>query len=267
VIDSRAAEGSVLVDHCTFYNVQAMNTDYAAIGKMLTPNAVVSNSIFMLPTATDGVRAFRNVTATNCITYNYLYDNGTGIHSSVVQTNCVQADPLFVDAANGNFKLGEGSPALTMNNGEPIGDPRWNAADETETEYFLTGTFNNWAANDAAYKFVANAESEGEYMLLGVELDANAGIKVVGSNNVWYPDGMGNEYVISAAGTYDIYFRPDGQGNDDWHYGYFYVAVPSDETGMVNTEVTEKAVKMIENGQLIIIKNGVKFNALGTVVK
>jgi len=36
---------------------------------------------------------------------------------------------------------------------------------------------------------------------------------------------------------------------------------------MVNTEVTEKAVKMIENGQLIIIKNGVKFNALGTVVK
>ena len=28
-----------------------------------------------------------------------------------------------------------------------------------------------------------------------------------------------------------------------------------------------KAVKMIENGQLVIIKNGVKYNAQGTIVK
>ena len=34
VIDTRATSGSFLVDHCTFYNVEAMNTDYAAIGKM-----------------------------------------------------------------------------------------------------------------------------------------------------------------------------------------------------------------------------------------
>lgn len=38
-------------------------------------------------------------------------------------------------------------------------------------------------------------------------------------------------------------------------------------TAIDNTEVSEKAVKRIENGQLVIIKNGVKYNALGAEVK
>ncbi len=46
-----------------------------------------------------------------------------------------------------------------------------------------------------------------------------------------------------------------------------YNAKGSDGTAIDNTEVAEKAVKMIENGQLFIIKNGVKYNAQGVVVK
>ena len=42
---------------------------------------------------------------------------------------------------------------------------------------------------------------------------------------------------------------------------------PIDPTAIDNTEVGVKAVKMIENGQLVIIKNGVKYNAQGTIVK
>jgi len=38
-------------------------------------------------------------------------------------------------------------------------------------------------------------------------------------------------------------------------------------TAINNTTVAEKAVKMIENGQLVIIRNGVKFNAVGAVVE
>lgn len=38
-------------------------------------------------------------------------------------------------------------------------------------------------------------------------------------------------------------------------------------TAVENAEVAEKAVKVIENGQLVIIKNGVKYNAQGIVVR
>lgn len=130
IIDLRNANAQLLVDHCTFYNVIPMNTDYSCVSKITLANGTTSNCIFMLPTAQDGIRAMRGVTATNCITYNYLKDSGTGIHSSVTKVNCVQVDPLFVDAANGNFALGEGSPALTMNDGQPIGDPRWVPSEE-----------------------------------------------------------------------------------------------------------------------------------------
>ena len=39
------------------------------------------------------------------------------------------------------------------------------------------------------------------------------------------------------------------------------------ETNVENIEITGKAVKRIENGQMIIIKNGVKYDALGQIVK
>ncbi len=131
IIDVRNAAAKVTVDHCTFYNCLLMNTDYAAI-TMKGPqaaNVVISNNIFMLPEAIDGHRAIReNVEATNCMTFNYVKDNG-GIHSSVTKTNCfLNDDPKFVDAANGNFALAEGSPAIgKATDGSNLGDPRWTA--------------------------------------------------------------------------------------------------------------------------------------------
>lgn len=126
VIDIRNANAEFNVDHCTFYDAMAMNTDYSAVSKISITGSVVSNCIFMLSTAQDGVRAMRGVTANNCLTYNYLKDGGTGIHSSVTPNNCFQADPLFADAANGNFTLAETSPAHEAGvAGTHLGDPRW----------------------------------------------------------------------------------------------------------------------------------------------
>ena len=139
VVDVRNSAAKVTIDHCTFYNCLLMNTDYAAI-TMKGPqaaNVTISNNIFMLPEATDGQRAIRNdVEATNCMTFNYLKDNG-GIHSSVTKTNCqLNVDPKFVDAANGNFALAEGSPALGAGtDGSNLGDPRWNAPAVEEPVY------------------------------------------------------------------------------------------------------------------------------------
>ncbi len=129
VIDSRATSGVFLIDHCTFYNAQVINTDYAAIGnnKVTIAGSIVQNSIFMMPSSVDGVRAIRGVqTANNCLTYNYIKDGG-GIYSSVTKNNCQRnVNPLIPDTASGIFTPAEDSPTKTAGiGGNPIGDPRW----------------------------------------------------------------------------------------------------------------------------------------------
>lgn len=148
VIDSRAASGSFLVDHCTFYDVEAMNTDYAAIGKVgLASGAVVSNCIFALSASgASSNRTIRDkVAANNCLVYNYTADSGYGMQSNVTKTNCVIADPLFNDLANnkytyaGNWITMELSPARgAATDGSDLGDPRWHTAGTLPTTDFAS---------------------------------------------------------------------------------------------------------------------------------
>ena len=77
--------------------------------------------------------------------------------------------------------------------------------------------------------FAANPDNEGEYQLT-IALAADQQFKVVSVQKdqikAWYPDGMDNNYVVDAAhaGEKTVYFRPDGQGGEGWHYGVIYVA-------------------------------------------
>lgn len=135
-----------------------------------------------------------------------------------------------------------------------------------EPDYYLVGSMNEWTINEA-YKFEANPENEGEYML-STSLTEGTTLKVTSSTNVWYPDGTGNDYTVDAdhAGNVIVYFRPDGQGNEDWYYGFFYVAVQQ-EDAIENTTINTKAVKFFKNGQLYILKGEKTYNALGVEVK
>ncbi len=101
------------------------------------------------------------------------------------------------------------------------------AADEPQqtSDYYVVGSMNNWTPS-AEYKLATNSATEGEFMTT-LKLPANTELKVVkveGETTTYYPDGMDNNYVINDAGEYDIYFRPDGQGGQGWHYGYIYAA-------------------------------------------
>lgn len=131
IFDIRSTTAVVRVDHCTFYNCNVMNTDYGAIGKGTagSSDAIISNCIFMMPSAVDGVRAINcpsGSKAQYCLVFNYLKDSSWGIHDRVTKTECINVDPKFVDAANNDFTLDTGSPALTASSsGGPIGDPRW----------------------------------------------------------------------------------------------------------------------------------------------
>lgn len=77
--------------------------------------------------------------------------------------------------------------------------------------------------------FAANPDNEGEYQLT-ITLAAEQQFKVVlvqkDQIKTWYPDGMDNNYIVDAAhaGEKTVYFRPDGQGGEGWHYGVIYVA-------------------------------------------
>ena len=152
IIDDRSTTAKVRVDHCTFYNVVAQNTDYAAVGKIAISDGIVSNSIFMLPTNTDGERAIRGVaTANNCLTYNYIKDSNWGIHGDVAKNNCIkEQDPLFTDAANGDFSFNKTSPAyFTGTNWGHIGDPRWFPAEPEGIDLPATSTDEAVTLNNA----------------------------------------------------------------------------------------------------------------------
>ena len=232
IIDVRAAEATLTVDHCTFYNVIPMNTDYSCVSKISLAKGKVSNCIFMLPTAQDGIRAMRGVTATNCITFNYLKDNGTGIHSSVTQNNCVQVDPAFLDPDNGNFTLAANSPALTMNDGQPIGDPRWVPAPyEPQMKKIYCKMDQEWWTKEGAAigiytwddKGVAKVAWPGERMAL-----------VEGETDVWSIELDINTYHMC------IFTRVNGEGDvADWGAKTTDLTIPTDEKDMFTIAAAE----------------------------
>ena len=132
VVDVRNANYAI-INHCTFYNCQAMNTDHAAI--KLECDGLIANSVIVAPESHGAYRAIHvkdgwNVEAKNCLSFNYTKDSG-GFRSAVKKVDCLMnTDPLFVDAVNGNFSFAAGSPALASGtNGTNMGDLRWNPSD------------------------------------------------------------------------------------------------------------------------------------------
>ena len=120
-----------------------------------------------------------------------------------------------------------------------------NSADFSEA-----GKPENWgAAYEAAHAVVLPTEPVAEDYVLPTPV--KEGYKFVG----WYDNaaGAGDAYTVIPAGwagTLYAIWEVEGPG-----------------TALENIAVEGKAVKAIVNGQLIIIKNGVQYNAQGQVVK
>ena len=137
IIDTKAASGTAVVDHCTFYDCMAKNTDYGVIGHTgsFTSDFTVSNCIFAWSTTYDKRATYlpSGTAVTNCLTYNTNKDTGTwGHHSGPTFTNCTLQDPLFNDLANNKYTFANDwvtmsiSPACgTATDGSDLGDPRW----------------------------------------------------------------------------------------------------------------------------------------------
>ena len=142
--------------------------------------------------------------------------------------------------------------------------------------FYLVGKFGgidawDYASLTAEKQFVWNAhigEGNEEWKVVA---DLVAGDKVKacyvyqGAITEYFPGGEGNEYVVDenhAGAGKTIYFQQ--MYNSDWG-GQFYIE-PNAGSAIHNAAVEAKTVKMMENGQLVIIKNGVKYNVLGTAL-
>ena len=144
--------------------------------------------------------------------------------------------------------------------------------------YYLIGVVNgvestwDYASLNAEHLFVLNEAAEGEEYALDVTLAENDEFQIVRCDKdklgAWYPGGEGNNYVVDAshAGKVTVYFRPNGDGGEDWWHKFFYVA-HNEPSAIDNTEAAAKTVKVIENGMLIIEKAGVRYNAFGQEVR
>ncbi len=105
------------VNYCTFYGHSKR-----AIYWQKSENLAVSNCIFAQPSEI----TYKSVECVAGTINNCLSNNTAGYSSAATLTDNITGDPLFVDAANLDLHLGEGSPALAAGTeGSNLGDPRW----------------------------------------------------------------------------------------------------------------------------------------------
>lgn len=207
------------INHCTFYNCGTVRSEKST-------DVIINNSIFAAPEGAtySATTCYAGAAINNCLTFNVSHAEGPTV------TAAVEGDPLFADAANGDLRISAGSPVFGAGtDGSDLGDPRW----LPHMDYYLVGSMTEWKAN-AFYMLEKNPANEAEYMI-SLTLYAGEQFKIALSDgdtitaDNWYPSGADNNYVVSASGEYTVYFRPDGQGGEGWHYGYIYAEKPGIE--------------------------------------
>ena len=94
------------------------------------------------------------------------------------------------------------------------------ASEPVNIEYFMVGSMNDWEIKTENQLLPSKTE-DGLYELV-TTFAANDEFKIVSNNNVWYPAGSNNNYVVAEAGEYTITFNPVGNVSG-WYEGYFNV--------------------------------------------
>lgn len=89
---------------------------------------------------------------------------------------------------------------------------------EVETEYYLAGTFNNWATQDSSYKLTKVSATQYTYAL-NIPAHSSVEYKVVGTDGVWYSYSSTDAGAVNcdwnnnngeSAVTVNITFNPSG---------------------------------------------------------
>ena len=138
--------------------------------------------------------------------------------------------------------------------------------------YYLVGKFGGVDAWDpvADNLLAQNPDNNAEYQL-AINLAVGDEIKVVEVENdaikTWFP-AEGDNYLVDGnhAGATTMYFRPDYQGGEGWFANCIYV-VPTSHTDIDNVNAAVEAVKILRDGQILIIKGEKMYNVMGQTIK
>ena len=118
--EAEEALNKVVIDHITLYNFTT--TELGGITSRKSTDVLITNSIIANPADKANQYAYHLYGAAainNTLTFNTKTSGGT-------PTNPINADPLFVNAAENNFDLYANSPAVGAGtDGSNLGDPRW----------------------------------------------------------------------------------------------------------------------------------------------
>ena len=121
--------------------------------------------------------------------------------------------------------------------------------------YYVVGNMTNWGVNDA-YKMTLNKKAEVEEYVYTMALTTESQFKVVkqdGANQIWFPDGLGNNYgengEITADGNYKISFRPNGQNG--WFNDYINVETYVESELMKEAKTLAADADAVAVGKLI----------------
>jgi len=199
----------------------------------------------------------------------YRYHRGFPGAAGITENN--EANMVFVADQDGEYTFTWffSNDSLAITYPEYI-EPVYNL----ENGYYLVGNFGGvdaWSVEDlsAEKKFAANPDNEGEYQL-AVNFAENDQVKVAYVENdqiiFWYPKGDNYTVDHNHAGPTSMYFRPDYF--DDWNVfgGYFYI-VPTDHVGVDNVDAAQQAVKMLREGQIMIIRGEHIYTPMGQMIK
>jgi uncharacterized membrane protein (UPF0127 family) len=140
--------------------------------------------------------------------------------------------------------------------------------------YAIHGT---WGEGDATWKNMTKVDDD-DYILENVIFDgkdvqfiSDEGIRTIKVENidVYMLGDLAAEAVLEAGDLIVFEYTPSMYSHyDETQSGLSALIVKKHETtGIDNIDAETKAVKVMENGQIMIIKNGKSYNALGAVIK
>ncbi len=174
----------------------------------------------------------------------------------------------LIKGVEGTIKLNPGTYKISVAKDFSTVTISGEATPETPAKYYLVGSMTGWEVSED-YELTPDNENEGQYKITK-DFAANDAFKIVkGNKEAWYPEGMGNDYTITTASNYTVYFNPAG-GVEGWYAGFFNVvdnnpsginAVKADalkdaQIYTISGQRVDKAQKglYIVNGRKVVIK-------------